>query len=112
MTAIISARGLTFPALVTLEDVVEQVRAVAAENPDFVNSGACSYFPHEGAPQGCIVGAACRRLGIKFEHDGNIAEVRLAPLQGDRGALQWLGRVQGLQDDGEAWGYCVERADR
>ena len=115
----------------TADDVVAQVKALAAERPHYVYPGAdyprgCSYVDdvagsHQG--QGCLIGQALQRLGVPRdwlrehadEDDGLRASAVLRALgvPGRTGyASSFLDAAQTRQDHGEPWGRCVARAAR
>lgn len=110
---------------ISTSELEAEVRAVAAEHPDFVyemplidgvNNG-CVYFDEDGSPS-CLIGQGLARLGFNaedFSHDGNngmaiddlLSHWNLASLSESR----WLSDVQMIQDDGENWSYAVRAAD-
>lgn len=113
----------------TVDDVMAQVRALAAERPDYVYrpvapGALCSYVTGQDG-QGCIVGQALMRLGVPKE--------RLAASEADEGTavpadellqdlldldtaamatneVGWIMSVQTGQDSGETWGKAVAYA--
>ncbi|CAM4332072.1 hypothetical protein NONI108955_21285 [Nocardia ninae] len=113
--------------VIDLDALVQQVRAVARENPEFVYQSAgyeddggptCRYV-RDGRPS-CIIGHAAARAGVALavleDWDSrpvgcDIATVLedLYGLAGD--ACGWLDEVQRHQDYGGQWGAAVERAD-
>lgn len=118
----------------TAEDVVAEVRKIAAEMPDFVytDQGAdlgpgeftapCSYLGRSvGDEQGqaCIVGTALQRLGVSrddlLEQEGNCAldavRLLLSPTEPRLPVRYWLAHVQQAQDTGFSWGDAVRMAD-
>lgn len=114
---------------ITFDDIAREVRAVAAERPDFeyqprVQDGLkyCELFSPDGSPS-CIVGHALARLGIDraiwldhSERSGcggeDIAGVADAlALTGRQFAHDWLYHVQQDQDEQIAWGECITLAD-
>ena len=120
----------------TIHDVIREVRALAAEQPDFVYSAQperagydhqpeCSYL---GAVQGeeggkaCIVGQALARLGVSRDDllavEGRGASAAILEQLGERQYRgiwseqeQWLNMVQSHQDYGDTWSGAVESAD-
>lgn len=116
---------------ITKEDVINEVRKLAAERPDFIytqqgqvwdNYSTCSYVSAklgETYGEGCIVGQALQRLGVSKDRldnlEGNGASSVLADLEilpvGDKGTLSWLDRVQLKQDLGLSWGESIVRVD-
>lgn len=106
------------------EDVVQTVRDLAAESPDFVYTPSddvpgCSYFPDEHNPQGCIVGAAFHRLGIEIpESLEGAAPINLFAALVDEEVgffserMRWLKDCQSYQDTGATWSAAVGAADR
>ena len=118
----------------TAADVVAQVRALAAERPDYVYPGAdnprgCSYVDDDlgsGKGQGCLIGQALQRLGVPRDwlrehgdwspgdNGGVTASVLLSHLEvaEDYTASRFLNTVQMHQDGGEPWRLAVEAAER
>lgn len=126
----------------TVEDIVTEVRRLAAAEPHFVygdQPGApgphedCGYagcrpYTTEGRP--CIVGQALINLGVDREAlaDKVMPASALAIWLAERGYLdhqggypttttgrrpwQWLDCVQGQQDQRYSWGKAVRDADR
>lgn len=124
---------------VTTLDVVNEIKKLAAEMPDFVyvadpehkiGSTGCSYI-YGGCNKypehcGCIVGQALKRLGIDVaeQHEDAPASLVLRYLGlSDRvgrfvhGAntmlrhSRWISVVQRQQDKGSSWSEAVEAAD-
>lgn len=121
----------------TAADLICEVRAVAAERPDFVyssQSGAsimeCSYFGQAiGDPTGepCIVGQAFKRLGgapeglLEAEGSESLDDAFLGTgigyilerfeIQRTTEQAKWLAAVQRAQDTGDSWRFAVEHAD-
>ena len=112
----------------TVAGIVQAVREIAAEQPDFKYTdgdevGSCAY----GAPanrvgndltQGCIIGRAFDRAGFEYHE---IIELEIIECLGYMGLdsstnpsdeARWLYRVQFQQDTGETWGDAVAYADR
>ncbi len=107
-------KTLNIPALIAA------VRELAAEEPGFIYRFyaddpklACSYFPNEKNPKGCIVGAAIRLVAPDFD---------LQPWEGQNAGdvvgdfateeqSNWFNHVQGEQDAGKPWGEAVRLAD-
>lgn len=121
--------------MTTATQVIEEVRRLAAEQPDFVYSkqeGAdanedCSYFGckvGDASGQACIVGQALANLnvdmsGLKRKEDkgygmaiGQALEWRVVAIPYTEEERVWLGNVQYHQDRGESWGQAVELADK
>lgn len=107
---------------VTASALAEAVVEVANERPDYVyevpNSGIC-LFQVDGKPS-CIVGHALARLGAPAELletldaeelsiDPAFVEVEALKCDVDR-EVEFLQRVQLLQDGGTPWGEAVRRA--
>lgn len=116
--------------MITVKKVIEQVRKIAKENPDFVytNQGdvdAAEYsylgrsMSEPNVGQGCIVGQALLDLGVTREEmveagiEGTTASEALMRLGINSGSMysQYLDFVQDMQDIGEPWGRAVEFAD-
>jgi hypothetical protein len=112
----------------TLEALARQVRAVAAERPDYIyrdpdGSSVCSYWHEAYEEPGCIFGHALHRMGVYMSGGGfegeSIAGV-LARLFGtpitNPDYLPFR-RVQNRQDGTgnfgvrEPWGACVRELD-
>lgn len=116
------------PVEITAEQLVQKVREQAQAHPDKVyrkdpevNSGSACVYAHSKEP-GCIIGWALHDLGwslddlrtlddfddagiVDLVDDGNIPGVTL-----DQAGVDWLSRVQSLQDSGERWGEAVAQA--
>lgn len=101
----------------TADDVIAEVRRLAAESPDCVYEspdGDCHYQRGEcsNGSVGCIWGQALRRWGIIDE-----SRERAAVLVSRYGAglsdqqHEWVHAVQEFQDRGESWGDAVKAAD-
>lgn len=113
----------------TPADVEREVRALAAERPDFVytaqvsadpNDVMCGYAGEQSNStngEGCIVGQALQRLGVsKMELlalDGEIATRVIEDITGMILAdnTRWVRAVQAFQDMGMSWGGAVSFAD-
>jgi len=100
-------------------DVVQQIRDIAAQQPERRYDDSCVYVIDsiDGPQPGCIVGHALWALGLADEtwlgkKDNRSAVLRL-PLALDwaHEDTVWVQRVQNLQDDGVPWGLAVELAD-
>lgn len=121
---------------ITVNRVIEEVRKIANERPDFVyadqplstptlQSNSCSYISASyGIPEGegCIVGQALQKLGISEdalqEHEGYIASgvlIRLDIHDQEESEhtpeLEWLDTVQSEQDTKKSWGEAIRVAD-
>lgn len=118
----------TEPITFTAADVVAQVRALAAANPDYVYPGAldggeCSYVYDRlgsGTGQGCLIGQALQALGVEREWlrdhgDDAISMPNAGPssasqvlrslgVADDGDSYEFLDDVQARQDGGERWG--------
>lgn len=104
-------------------DVVNEIRKVAAEQPDFIYNGdtfpiECLYTKNaDGSPGGCIVGRALMRLNVEEEvlvkNDGRGASGVLSELGigGDIFVMHWINEVQEIQDSGKTWAEAVQSAD-
>ena len=121
--------------MITVDDVVKEVRSIAIERPDFIyleqpleneedRSTNCSYlsaglYTNEG--EGCIVGQALSKLGItdeelrRVENASAADALRAVGVEGstrrDR-ELNWLNSVQSQQDIGMTWGDAIAWADQ
>lgn len=120
----------------TVQDVADEMRAIAAQSPNFVyraqdpsiqEEDQCSYLGmsrdrhNEGRP--CIVGQALQNLGVTRDHlddvEGRSAFIALTWLLGlnnshtvtaDR-TLNKIGLVQAHQDNGASWGEAIKGLD-
>lgn len=102
--------------------LIEEVRMVAAKNPDFVYdepTDACGIgqgcaYVHNGRPS-CLIGQAMWNLGMidaSLEDclDSNHCAIRFFPrivATLDDDEIEWLTKVQERQDAKEPWGHCV-----
>lgn len=120
-----------------LDRLEAEVRRIAREDPEHIyepppetideygamRGGDCSYLPDDNNPQGCLIGAALRAVGVTPTEDfeGNAAnqviedilatiEVTIEGRFEDK--VEWFRLVQSAQDEGTAWGKAVEHADK
>lgn len=119
--------------MTTATQVIEEVRRLAAEQPDFVYSGQegavgeCSYFgcaTDNTSGQACIVGQALANLNVdmsdlKRNEDkgygmdiGAALDVGVVDIPYAEREAKWLGDVQYHQDRGESWAQAVELVDK
>lgn len=111
------------------QDLIKHVRALAAENPDYIyespytdddadnRHGVCVYF-YNGCPS-CLIGQALFKAGLvsgeleytNNNHTGFLALVEGLGLELDKSELKWLGNVQRFQDSHYSWGNAVVMAD-
>lgn len=112
--------------MINLSDVIDEVKTIAAENPDFVyaeNFETC-YYQIDGKPA-CLLGHALFNVGIAAEKLASYDEAILnsfsflgkdkADFQGTVDELGWLDAVQRNQDnrlEPMSWGESVTLADR
>lgn len=121
--------------MTTSKELIEEVRKIAKENPDFVyakqegrtTDDNCSYFgraigDETGTP--CIVGQALKNLEVdtstlkKYEEHnagmaiGDVLEREILDVKYNNTELNWLNRVQFSQDIMGGWGEAVEYADK
>lgn len=112
---------------VTLDDVIQATRELAAEFPDnvyekevqrincFYTKGPCS-----NGSCGCLIGQALIKAGVPKERleefdakeQGGVSTVAYflgIPLVNDK--LWWLESVQSWQDMGNSWRACIEHAE-
>lgn len=97
--------------------LIEEVRKVAAENPDLDYKAPCLYVK-AGKPS-CLIGQALWRLGVidaDFEQDSsNVDGMRgvldRLSLRVDGSELEWLCDVQNAQDTWATWGGAIKYAD-
>lgn len=116
---------------ITTTQLIEEVRKIASENPEFVYWDAitsCSYFGRtigDTSGQRCIIGQAFKNLEVDTEQlfsaegRGDSPTIRRAVgdklvdiLVGHRHELNWLDIVQGGQDNGWSWSYALVVADK
>lgn len=119
--------------MITTEQVVNEVRRLAAEQPDFVyvnpvdpENADCLYVHNWGVLDqpvvgGCIAGQALLNLGVpawklheeEYTSVGAIlSKVGVTVDRGsDRDDLDWLDNVQAKQDIKIPWGAAVTAAD-
>lgn len=105
-----------------IEDLVQEVRAVASELPDHIGKDpvVCLYV-RQGRPS-CLIGHALFRMGLieaGFEYTDlnsegieTLAE-KWFELDSDQdyATLRWLSEVQVQQDNGLRWADAVREAD-
>ena len=120
--------------MTTATELIQEVRKIAAERPDFIYSdqtestlNLCSYFgraigDESGSP--CIVGQALKNLEVpmegllEVEHAGKDSDISTVLAMGyvdidySGGEAIWLDKVQMKQDDGKPWAEAVEEADK
>jgi hypothetical protein len=122
----------TIPEVWDVEKLIDTVKDVAHESPDYVYDyategigRACTYFKKSGTP-GCIVGHALHRMGVTLDDmmyedetgcDRNYNEehtitdlVNALDLPIGPHQLEWLAAVQGKQDNRQPWGQAVIEA--
>ena len=110
--------------------LVEAVRALAAENPDFVyvnlkplsdgTNQSCFYVHQtsEGMTPGCLIGHAAVRAGVpiedvaKWDDKDDAGASYVLPSSISERARDWADYVQGKQDLGWAWSDAVAKADK
>lgn len=119
--------------MTTATEVIEEVRRLAAEQPDFVYSnqggagGECSYFGctvGDSSGQACIVGQALANLNVDmsdlkhWEDKGygmGIAEAlekKVVAIPYTEREARWLDNVQYPQDFADSWTVAVEEVDK
>jgi len=111
--------------------LIQAVRALAAERPDFVyvadigSSGPSCYYTTEDGTPDCIIGCAMARIGQALPaqlrqgvNDCVLLNFGVADpawrraLDGTENEFRWLTAVQGSQDIGHHWSEAVAKADR
>lgn len=118
--------------MITLNQLVDAVRQVAATEPDYIydngdDSSTCEYTPNDRNRCGCIVGEALRLLGVSRErlraldllgYTENVswgaprAVDELSDLLTTEALTSsWVRLVQEYQDAGSDWSGAVNRAD-
>jgi hypothetical protein len=102
--------------------LVAEVRALAAEKPDYVyqlqSKGPSCVYVEKGVGS-CIVGQAALRAGMDLEElskkDSDEEDTSVSVQFEDYGLsaeeLLWLSKVQHSQDTQFPWGAAVARAD-
>lgn len=121
--------------MTTSKELIEEVRKIAKENPDFVyakqvgrtTDDNCSYFGRaigDGLGTPCIVGQALKNLELDISaleiHEvqglgiaiGVVLERELLGIAYTETDRRWLDRVQFSQDLMGSWGEAVEYADK
>ena len=119
--------------MTTATQVIEEVRRLAEEQPDFVYGhqegavGECSYFGcalKDTSGQACIVGQALANLNVdmsdlKRKEDRGIGmaiaeafEWEVVDIPYTEEEVRWLGDVQYHQDNKEPWAQAVALADK
>lgn len=111
----------------TTAQIIDTVRELANENPDFVyerplvenahgvtvESSRCQYLHADGP--GCIMGHALSRQGISvpvsFEGKGINDVLRAFGFAPTDEQARWLNNVQRSQDKGNAWSFAVVDGD-
>lgn len=120
--------------MTTATELIQEVRKIAAERPDFIysNQGVdtdlCSYFgravgDESGSP--CIIGQALKNLGVNtsrlkqaeddYDDGTNIAaalDEQFIDLTYTVQEARWLDKAQSAQDFGNPWAKAVEVADK
>ena len=114
----------TTTTVITPEQIIAEVRKVAAERPDHVyrnpewpesqTRGFCKYM-HDGEP-GCIMGTAFYHLGVTLPEGGDVGNVLMGYFPSIYDQLSeeqesWLRSVQRNQDQGSSWADAVIKAD-
>ena len=119
--------------MTTATEVIEEVRRLVAEQPDFVYGkqegagGECSYFGcnvGDSAGQACIVGQALANLNVDMsdmKHKeaqgygmdiGAALEKEVVAIPYTEEEARWLGDVQYNQDFDKPWAQAVELAGK
>lgn len=110
---------------ITGKELIEAVRGLADENPDFMYqpfNSRCYYTKGRNDTPGCIIGQALLKLdpGLEIELTNTDREGIIPGVSDLIDALQieahkpdriWLEVVQGRQDLGSNWGKAVAYAD-
>jgi hypothetical protein len=116
----------------TIDEIIERVRKLAEQSPDFVytrpvnimgEEGSCSYIHEETGKlvPGCVMGHVFVGLGMSPEelhkYEGYLIKNLVDELVGrceradELEKRLWLGKVQSEQDSGHSWSEAVGRAD-
>ena len=111
----------------TARQIIDEVRRLAAEQPDFVyerpmvedehgrwvESSRCQYLHADGP--GCIIGHAMAGIGVSVpvtcEGKGVRDVLRFFGIDFTVDEGLFLATVQRAQDRGERWGYAIGEAD-
>jgi hypothetical protein len=106
---------------VPLNDIVTEIRRLAAESPDYVYERpgqSCVYVEYIGDELigSCIVGKALVNLGVNpadllFEEIPGAYNLLRNPVKMAPEQVWWIDTVQGAQDDGTPWAESVAAAD-
>lgn len=121
----------------TIADLIEEVRSLASENPDFVypefkkpnNGRTCSYLKSQTSEkEGCVFGQSILNLQPSLkeflkEFDGEVdsgircclqklfPDIDLTYPSVSREQLDWCEKVQDEQDRGSTWGEAIKIAN-
>lgn len=111
--------------LFTHEQLVSEVRKLAAERPDFTYKTpeweiSCLYWHKETGTPGCIFGHALANLGVDVSRitRSNAIDIALPEIIGNdyykipSDIRMWFNQVQEYQDVGISWGEAVVDADK
>lgn len=110
---------------ITLPQIVNEIRRLAAETPDFIYKaqGACVYvekMADHSYRKSCIVGHALVNLGVDpatldvppcSSTHLLVERLRIVGPQSPRLRIEWIWEVQFCQDLCMSWGRAVEAAD-
>lgn len=108
--------------MATIDDVIAEIRRLAAEKPDYVykkppGSALCAnwYWDGDRRVGSCIVGQALGNLvgldAVPIGNGSSISMLNAGIPVGPRGKTQWVAMVQCEQDQGLPWGEAVAFAD-
>lgn len=116
---------------VTDEEIIEALKAVVAENPDYVykvpahmrgpvENGSCFYVHTDGDSEGtpgCVFGHVLHRLGVSLDelaqYEGDNASIVAAQTTGSAPSgdvSTFLDEVQMNQDQGKPWSLALSSA--
>ncbi len=105
----------------TIDQLIDEVRKLANEKPDFVYerpiaSGPCSYTKSKTSEtEGCIFGQAIFRLQPELKSYlcdcGINTLIQLLEIKASKQEIIWCCRVQGYQDRANSWKLAIEFAD-
>lgn len=107
----------------SLDTLIKNVRELADEYPDYVYRADCTYISGGPGNQGCIVGQASVAKMITNPDAGVPRDMNKNTFDSIVGhypeeftdvteeKVDWLSKVQELQDNEEPWGQAVEKAD-
>jgi hypothetical protein len=114
----------------TIDDLIKEVRRLAAEKPDYVypindadfqesGAGIACWYQAPGKTR-CIFGQALANLGVTLPYNAEGQRIRLVIAgsdlvtynpRSDTEKIHWCTGVQNAQDRGKTWGQAIADAD-